>query len=241
MSSAHRSRRDREGEGVLIMFLLLPPGVYRPQPDTWLVARAAGLSSVGPGSRVLDLCTGSGVLALLAARAGAGRVSAVDVSRTAVWTARANAVLHRQRRRMRVLRGDGFGPIAGERFDLIVANPPYVISDDPASDRGRHRAWAGGPDGRHVIDEVCRRAAAALAPGGSLFMVQSTLGGTAESLRLLRRAGLTAVVSDRMRAPFGPVMRARRDALRARGLIGPTQTAEELVVIRADRPRTRRA
>jgi release factor glutamine methyltransferase len=218
------------------MFLLRPPGVYRPQPDTWLVARAARLSCVGPGSRVLDLCTGTGVLALLAARGGAERVAAVDVSRPAVWTARVNAALHRQRGRMRVLRGAGLAPVAGERFDLIVANPPYVISDDPPPGRGRYRTWAGGPDGRQVIDELCRTAPAALAPGGVLFMVQSALSDTAESLRRLRRAGLTATVAERLTTPFGPVMSARRQALRARGLIGQAQAYEELVVIRADRP-----
>ncbi|MBB5084085.1 methyltransferase, partial [Nonomuraea endophytica] len=107
------------------MFLLRPPGVYRPQGDTDLLAAALAADVLPAGARVLDLCTGTGMLALCAARGGLARVTAVDLSWRAVLAARVNAMVRGLR--VRVRRGSLFAPIGREMFDLIVANPPYVI------------------------------------------------------------------------------------------------------------------
>ncbi|WP_420481579.1 methyltransferase [Actinopolymorpha pittospori] len=82
---------------------------------------ALGRERLPSGARVLDLCTGSGLLAVAAARAGAKEVTAVDISWRAVWTARTNARLRRLP--VTVRRGDLGAPVLGERFDLVLANP----------------------------------------------------------------------------------------------------------------------
>lgn len=216
---------------VLVVWLLRPPGVYRPQEDTWFLAETLRTATtVRLGAKVLDVGTGTGVLAVTAARVGAGQVIAVDVSLRAVFAARINAKLRRLP--VRVLRSDLVEAVAGETFDVIVANPPDACSDDT----GRAaRAWSGGPDGRAVLDGLCSAAPGLLAPGGMFLVVQSTLCGVPSTLESLRSAGLKAAVIARRRAQFGSVMRAGATQLEGRGLIGPSQRYEELVVIRADR------
>ena len=93
-----------------------------------------------PGFSVLDLCAGSGAVAVAAALAGAGEVTAVDVSRRSALAVRLNAALNGVR--VRALQGDLFEPVAGRRFDLIVSNPPYLPGALP--ERGAARAWEGG-------------------------------------------------------------------------------------------------
>lgn len=99
---------------------LVPPGVYAPQEDTALLAAALADEPVAPGAEVLDVGTGSGALALTAARRGA-RVTAVDVSRRAVYAARLNAL--RAGLPVEILRGNLFDPVRGRSFDLVLANP----------------------------------------------------------------------------------------------------------------------
>ncbi|TDB92300.1 HemK2/MTQ2 family protein methyltransferase [Actinomadura sp. 7K534] len=215
------------------MLLLRTPGVYRPQSDTHLLAGALRTAGVPRGARVLELGTGTGAVAMAAAREGC-RVVAVDVSAQAVLTARLNALVRGLP--VRVLRGDLFAPVAGERFDVIVANPPYVAgAADPATVRGRARAWEAGPGGRALLDRICAGAPRHLTPSGTLLLVHSALNGVAATLVSLRSAGMRASVVARHHEPLGPVMRARADLLRAQGLLPPGQAHEELVVIRADR------
>src|SRR5262249_2628721 len=76
---------------------------------------------------VLDLCTGSGCLALLPARRlPRASVDAVDISEDALALARTNVAAHNMNRRVRLLHGDLFEPVRTARYDLIIANPPYV-------------------------------------------------------------------------------------------------------------------
>lgn len=96
------------------------PGVYRPQTDTLLLALAMRREGIGPGTDLLDLCTGSGALALHAARLGA-RVTAVDISRRAVASARLNTALARLP--VTVRRGDLLRALPGRTFDAVVSNP----------------------------------------------------------------------------------------------------------------------
>lgn len=211
--------------------------MYRPQGDTFLLADALRDAAVPPRPRILDLCTGTGALAVTAASMVAdARVTAVDVSARAVLSAHANARLRGVR--IRALRGDLFTPVSGEKFDVVLANPPYVLSPT-VPDQRRHtqaRAWDAGVHGRTLLDRICARAPAALAPGGMLLMVHSALCSVEASLQSLRAQGLKASVIARRPEPFGPVMRSRRDWLEAHGFIKPGQAHEELVVIRADRP-----
>jgi release factor glutamine methyltransferase len=207
------------------------PGVFRPHSDARLLAAVMRERGLARGAATLDLFTGSGVLAVAAAREGARAVTAVDLSRRAVLTARLNA--RRNGVRVRALRGDLFGPVAGERFDLVVANPPYLPGDDALPQGGAARAWEGGADGRALVDRLCLDVAAHLTPGGRLLLVQSSLTGERETRRLLSAAGMAPAVVARRRGPLGPLARARAGLLRARGLLEPGCDEEEVIVIEA--------
>jgi release factor glutamine methyltransferase len=211
------------------MRILTLPGVFRPISDTWLLAGA--LREVAPGARVLDVCTGSGALAVTAALAGADEVTAVDVSRRAVLTAGLNARLNGVAVRAR--RSDLFARLHDQRYDVIVSNPPYV--PDPSGDRlptrGPERAWDAGRDGRVVLDRLIAQAPRHLCPGGTLLIVHSELCGTDQTLDGLRASGLDPRVVRRHRGPLGPLMRDRADHLLAHGVLAPGQTEEEVVVI----------
>ena len=204
------------------------PGVFHPLSDTRLLAEQAW--HLAPGARVLDVCTGSGYLAISAGLAGARRVIAVDVSRRAVLSARLNARLNGVTVDAR--RGDLLEPVRGERFDLIVSNPPYVPSaDDALPRRGARRAWDAGADGRIVLDRLIADAPSVLAPGGTLLVIHSSVCGEDETLARLEEAGLQATVRVRRPGALGPRLTARTPMLEARGLLAPGQREEELLVI----------
>ncbi|MFE6401016.1 HemK2/MTQ2 family protein methyltransferase [Streptomyces alboflavus] len=208
------------------------PGVYAPQADTLLLSRALRLEGVS-GLDVLDVGTGSGALALHAAHLGA-HVTALDISRRAIWSTRLNAL--RARQPVTAVRGDLETSLTGRRFDLVVSNPPYVPAPDPTPPaQGAGRAWDAGTDGRHVLDRLCDAAPALLRPHGVLLVVHSALNGTERTLTRLDQAGLCTNVVDRALVPYGPVLRGRLDWLRERGLVDTGADEEELVVIRAER------
>ncbi|MFH8386698.1 HemK2/MTQ2 family protein methyltransferase [Kitasatospora sp. NPDC018058] len=216
------------------MLLIRPPGVYSPQGDTELLTACVRREALDDSSRVLDLCTGTGAVALTAARSGA-LVTAVDLSARAVAAAWCNARLHRGR--VRLCRGDLLDPVPDERFDLVTANPPYVPIGPGrrGPGRGAALAWDAGPDGRLVLDRICRTVPRVLAQGGVLLVVQSDLADVPATLALLRAAGLCTSVVARRRQPFGPVMTARAGLFEQLGVIGPGEREEELVVVRGVR------
>jgi release factor glutamine methyltransferase len=210
--------------------------VYPAQRDTWLLAEALRREPRMVGARVLDLGTGSGALAVAAARAGAAHVTAVDISRQALATTWVNARCRGLR--VRVRRGDMVQPVLEERFDVIVSNPPYVPSEhDRLPARGLDRCYDGGIDGRAVLDRVCTGAPKVLAPGGVFLVVHSAVCGVSATLAHLTADGLDASVVARCDHEFGPVLSARAELLASRGLIAEGQRSEELVVVRAVRPR----
>ena len=127
-----------------------------------------------PIKRVLDLCTGSGCLAVLAAKAfPAARVDAVDLSPPALAVARKNVARHRLGRRIQVRRSDLFGALQDSRYDLIVTNPPYVSAGamGQLAPEYRHEprlALAGGSDGLDLVARILHGAAQHLQPEGLL-------------------------------------------------------------------------
>lgn len=141
----------------------LPAGdmVYPPGGDSTMLADIVAQCH---GRRVLDLCTGSGVQGLVAA-AGAEQVVAVDVNPRAVALARMNAILNGVSN-LEVRQGDLFAPVRGERFDLVIANPPFV----PAPRRGPSY-HSGGPRGDRVLRRVVGGLHNHLADGGRAVMI----------------------------------------------------------------------
>jgi release factor glutamine methyltransferase len=201
-----------------------------------MLARHVAREAARPGTSVLDVCTGSGAIAVAAARGGADAVTAVDLSRRAVAAARVNAALNGVR--VRALRGNLFAPVAGRRFHAIASNPPYLPAESEELPRsGLTRAWEAGRDGRVLLDRIIRSAREHLLPGGSLWLVHSSVCGTERTLSDLQGQGLYPQVVERRRGPIGPLLAARARDLEARGLLAPGEREEELVVVRAVAPR----
>lgn len=147
------------------------------------------------GAEVLDLCTGSGAIAISVARLQPGlRVTATDMSSDALSVASENA--HLNGVYVRFMQGDLFEPVAGERFDAILCNPPYLTADDMVHLQTEvacepRMALFGGEDGlmfyRRLAHEVYRH----LKPGGyALFEVGD--GQAAEVLRLMSENAMCA-------------------------------------------------
>jgi release factor glutamine methyltransferase len=219
---------------------LAADGVYPPQQDSALLIHAMRRSALVPGRRVLDLCTGSGVVAIAAAEIGASSVTAFDICPHAVRCSRGNAV--HAGVDVDVREGPWTGALTCAPFDVIVANPPYVPTplggDSSGIPRtaGPSQAWNGGVDGRMVLDPLCEAAADLLADGGSMLLVQSEFAGVRRSLRSLRAAGLSAEVVASELVPFGPVLTAWARWFENTGRIAQGLREERLVVIRADKP-----
>jgi len=129
-----------------------------------------------PIHRALDLCTGSGCLAILLALAfPRARIDATDISRAALAVARKNVRAYRLGRRVKLARADLFSGIGRHRYDLIVANPPYVGAAamrklPPEYRREPRIALAGGADGLAFVRRILDRAAEFLQPGGWLVV-----------------------------------------------------------------------
>ncbi|MBV9413501.1 MAG: methyltransferase [Solirubrobacterales bacterium] len=219
------------------MRLLPLPGVFQPLSDSRMLADHLRHERLGPDVSVLDLCTGSGLLAVVAATHRAC-TTAIDVSRRALVSVRLNALLNGVH--VTALRGDLFDPVAGRRFDLIVSNPPYL--PDPDGDLPNHgleRAWNAGARGREFVDRICADAGEHLHPGGALLLIHSSVCGEQETLEALTAGGLEPSVIFRHRGPLGPRLAARADWLRERGLLLDGDQ-EEMIIFRAAAPQERR-
>jgi release factor glutamine methyltransferase len=221
-------------EGTSPDVMLYPPGVYRAETDTELLAGVMRRGDFARDRDVLDVGTGSGALAVAAAQAGARSVTAVDLSRRAVAATWINSRLARAQ--VQVRRGDLFGPVAGRRFGLVVSNPPYVPAATDALPRYRKaRCWDAGPDGRALLDRICAGVPDVLTADGTVLLVHSALCDTDGTVAALQRAGLAARELARITIPFGPVMNSRASLLESRGLVARGQRCEELVVVEGRR------
>jgi release factor glutamine methyltransferase len=164
--------------------LVILPHVFNPKllrSGEFLVRQLSRPDLLRPASRVLDLGTGSGAGAVAAARAGCA-VVAVDINPEAVRCARINALLNQVECRVDARQGDLFAPVAGERFDVVLFNPPYY--------RGLPRddldfAWRS-PD---VIERFAGQLREHLAPGGHALLVLSSDGEPDSFLRVLDDGG----------------------------------------------------
>jgi len=162
---------------------LVYPEVYEPAEDTFLLADNL---DVRRGELVLELGTGCGLLVILAAKAAAN-VVATDISSAALECARTNAVANGVENCIDFRLGDLFEPVVGERFDLVIFNPPYLPTESEEVLHGPlDRAWQAGPDGRMVIDRFLNELPEHLTPKGRSIFLQSSLSDISKTLQNLK-------------------------------------------------------
>jgi len=136
---------------------------------------AALIDDPGAVESVLDLCTGSACLAVLASRRFPNaQIDAVDISKDALDVAARNIAEHGLKDRVALYRGDLFGPIGPKRYDLIISNPPYVDAEGMAALPRECRtepklAFDGGPGGLDIVRRILDEAAHHLTPQGGLL------------------------------------------------------------------------
>jgi len=181
--------------------LAVSPAVLVPRPETELLVERALTLRPAPAGRVVDLGTGCGALALaLASERPQWRVLTTDLSAQALEVARANAAALALTQ-VEFRQGDWFEPLAGERFELLLSNPPYVAADDPLLARAPlvhepRRALAAGADGLACLRTLARGAPRHLAAGGWLLLEHGAQQA-AEVRRELVAAGFRYVRSQR--------------------------------------------
>ena len=178
------------------------PAVLIPRPDTEvLVDLAVERLPAQAGAKVADLGTGSGIVAvLLALRCPQATVTAVDISAAALDVARANAARHGAS--VRFLEGDWYAPLADERFDMIVSNPPYIVDGDPHlrqnglpfEPQNALTDGVAGGDGLACLRAIVTGAVSHLQPGGWLLM-EHGYDQAVEVRALLQDAGFSQVAS----------------------------------------------
>ena len=150
--------------------------VLIPRPETETLVEAA-LARLTPRASCLDLGTGSGAIAVtLACQRPEARVVATDASAAALRVARANAERHGCAARIELLQGHWYEPVGARRFDVVVANPPYVAAGDPHLARGdlrfepRAALTDGSADGLDSLRAIVAGAPAHLERGGWLLV-----------------------------------------------------------------------
>jgi release factor glutamine methyltransferase len=205
------------GAGVLLFVyegstFTVADGVQPPKAGSLLFCRHLPLRA---GDRVLEIGTGIGLAAVLAARAGA-RVIATDVVEAAVRCARANAVLNGVADRIDVVQGDGYAPVSGRTFDLICTSPPQMPTP-PDRERSDAAAAAdnGGPDGWALLDRVIAGAPAHLAPGGRLVFTLFGFLGVKAALARLAAVGLEPSILGQETQAFPRIGYERLEHIRA--------------------------
>jgi len=173
--------------------LSVNPSVLIPRPETELLV---DLALARNPTAVLDLGTGSGAVALaIKHERPASRVVAVEADLAALLTAKRNAAKFNLDVEFR--HGHWFEPVAGERFDLVVSNPPYVAAGDPHLADLRYEpqsALVAGADGLDAIREIVTAVGGFLRPGAWLLL-EHGIGQDASVRTLLAQAGLASVAS----------------------------------------------
>jgi release factor glutamine methyltransferase len=176
--------------------LCVTPAVLVPRPETELVVeQALALLPRDEPRSVLDLGTGSGAIALaIAAERPQAQVTAVDISQAALAVAMRNAA-RLELPHVRWRHGSWFDGVPGERFDLLVANPPYVAANDPALAALAAEpalALSAGPTGLEALAAIVERAAAHVLPRGWLILEHGSTQAAAVA-GMLERAGFAGI------------------------------------------------
>jgi release factor glutamine methyltransferase len=181
------------------LVFLVDENVYEPAEDSFLFAENV---KIREGSTAIDVGTGCGLLAVIAARR-ASLVVGVDINPYAIRCAAENAKLNHVENKSFFLQTDLFAAIKrGSKFDFIFFNAPYLPVACPSKVSRLERAWTGGKSGREMIDRFVLESPDYLKRGGSIFLMQSTLSNMDETLREFERQGLGARVVAKLDLPF---------------------------------------
>ncbi|WP_319586376.1 peptide chain release factor N(5)-glutamine methyltransferase [uncultured Desulfobulbus sp.] len=160
------------------MDFAVSPAVLIPRPETeFLLEQVLATCSGTLSTEALDMCTGSGVIAVVLAKELGCPVVAVDISETALRVAVKNFSRHQVAEQIQPVCSDLFAALASnQKFDLIVSNPPYIAEEqidrlEPEVCRSEPRlALSGGPGGMKIIERIASEAHLFLQPGGWLFL-----------------------------------------------------------------------
>lgn len=177
--------------------ILVGKGVLIPRPETELVTKEAlDLLSPKKNPEILELCSGSGAIALALARnLPRSEVLAVEISEKALKYAKKNKKLNKIKN-VKLLKGNLYGPVKGKLFDLIIANPPYIEDKLIKTLAPEVKDWEplvalrGGPDGLEIIRKIINGAPGHLKPGGILVLELASGMGKKVLSPLAKRAGL---------------------------------------------------
>lgn len=180
---------SRSGQArVAGLTLLLEPTVFNPSlhfTSRFLAEYLRKEGVVAKSDRVLDVGTGSGLLAISAGLAGAAQVTAVDANPAAVLAARRNVALYGLAGKVTVAQGDLFDPVVGQRFDLVVCNPPY-LRGEPSSQGTL--AYMAGEDFQW-LRRFSQEAACYLTAGGKCLLVLADSTYLSSVLKIFRTDG----------------------------------------------------
>lgn len=153
---------------LLNLTLLVLPTVYQPREDSFLLIKAL---SIKKGEKILEIGTGSGIIAIHCAKAKAD-VIAIDVNPHAVTCAKLNSVLNRVK--LEVLKSDLFSNVPGKlKFDKIIFNPPYLPSNK--KDKFYDISYSGGKSGVEITNKFLREAKRHLKAKGEIYFMASSL------------------------------------------------------------------
>jgi release factor glutamine methyltransferase len=173
--------------------------VYETAEDTILIAEKI---QVKENDTVLDIGTGCGILAILSAKK-ANHVVAVDINPYAIKCAQKNAKTYDVTQKIDFLQGDLFQPIKNKQhFSLILFNSPYLPSEPGEENSWIGKAWAGGPDGRNVINRFISSVPDWLAEGGKVLLVQSSLSDPEKTIEMFNELNFQAKIVSEIKFPF---------------------------------------
>ncbi|HMK95372.1 MAG TPA: HemK2/MTQ2 family protein methyltransferase [Candidatus Limnocylindrales bacterium] len=173
--------------------------VYEPAEDSFLFAEKL---DVEKGAQVLDVGTGCGILGIVAAEKAAA-VIAVDLNPFAIRCAKENSVLNNVFSRMAFVQADLLTVFDDNAtFDLILFNAPYLPAAEHEAETWIGRSWAGGVDGRQVIDRFISQVQPHLKTGGRVLLLQSTLANVEETICKFGEHRLKARVKAEQQLPF---------------------------------------
>ena len=179
--------------------------VYEPAEDTFLIADALK-QVVQSRNAVLDIGTGCGILAIIAAKK-TDKVVAIDANPHAVECSKHNVENNNVAHKIDVRQGNLFDPVRkAEKFDIIVFNAPYLPSSPEEEQTWLERAWAGGPRGRRLIDQFIAKAPEYLKKEGKILLVQSNFADIDKTLRMFDERKFEAKVIAERKEPFEKIV-----------------------------------